>query len=55
MFKLCIGIGAAIIIGLFLGWSLPIECFLIAALGLIGLAILLFVLFHLGLRNFQGY
>jgi len=55
MFKPCIGIGAAIIIGLFLGWSLPIECFLIAALALIGLAILLFAVFHLGVRNFQGY
>ena len=55
MFKLCIGIGAAIITGLFLGCALPIEFFLIAALILIGLAVLLFLLFHLGLRNFQGY
>ena len=55
MFKLCIGIGAAIITGLFLGCALPIEFFLIAALALIGLAVLLFVLFHLGMRNFQGY
>ena len=55
MFKLCIGIGVAIITGLFLGWALPIEFFLIAALALIGLVVLLFLLFHLGLRDFQGY
>jgi hypothetical protein len=40
-------------IGLFAGYLLGIQVFLIACLALLALVILLFFLFHLGVRDFQ--
>ncbi len=55
MFKLFIGFLAGVFAGYLLGLVIPVRFFLIACLVLLALAVLLFFLFHLGLRNFQEY
>lgn len=50
---------AGFVVGLFAGYWLelvvPLKFFPIACLAFMGLAALLFFLFHLGIRDFQGY
>jgi uncharacterized membrane protein (Fun14 family) len=55
MFKLFIGFLVGVLAGYLLRLVIPIEFFFIACLVLLALALLLFYLFHLGLRDFQEY
>jgi len=55
MLKLFIGFLVGVFVGYGLGLVIPVEFFLIACLVLLVLAVLLFYLFHLGLRDFQEY
>lgn len=48
---LCVGLLA----GYLLGLVIPLRVFMITCLVLAGLVVLLFLLFHLGLRDFQEY
>ena len=48
---LCLGI----FVGYLLGLVIPIQVFMIICLVLAGLVVLLFFLFHLGVRDFQEY
>jgi len=42
-------------LGCVLSLVIPIEFFLIAGLVLLVLVVVLFILFHLGVQDFQGY
>ena len=55
MFKLFIGFLAGVFAGYLLGLVIPVKFFLITCLALLALAVLLFFLFHLGMRDFQEY
>ena len=55
MFKFFIGVLIGAFAGYVLGPAVTVEFFLIACLVFLALAILLFYLFHLGLRDFQEY
>ncbi len=50
---------AGIVVGLFAGYLfglvIPVKFFLIASLALVALAVVLFFVFHFGLRDFQEY
>ena len=46
---------AGVFAGYWLGLVIPVKFFLITCLALLALAVLLFFLFHLGLRDFQEY
>ena len=50
-----IGLVAGLFVGYLLGLMIPLKFFLIACLVLLALAVVLFFLFHLGLRDFQEY
>lgn len=49
------GLGVGMFVGYLLGLVIPIHVFMIACLVLAGLVVLLFLLFHLGIRDFQEY
>lgn len=49
------GLGVGMIVGYLLGLVIPIQVFMILCLVLAGLVVLLFFLFHLGVRDFQEY
>jgi len=49
------GFGIGIFAGYLLGLVIPLKVFMIACLVFMGLAVLLFYLFHLGLPDFQEY
>ena len=49
------GLGVGILTGYLLGLVIPPQAFMIACLVLLALVILLFFLFHLGIRDFQEY
>lgn len=53
--KLLIGFIAGLFVGFPLGLVLPIEFFYNACIILIALAVLFFIFFHPGLRDFQEY
>jgi len=55
MLKLFVGFLADVFAGDGLGLVIPVKFFLIASLALLALAVMLFYLFHLGLRDFQEY
>jgi len=55
MLKLFIGFLVGVFAGYVLGLVVLVEFFFIACLVLLALAVLLFYLFHLGLRDFQEY
>jgi len=55
MFKFFAGFGIGIFAGVLLGLVIPIQVFIIACLVLMVLVVLLFFVFHLGLRDFQEY
>jgi len=46
---------AGVFAGYWLGLVIPVKFFLITCLALLALAVLLFFLFHLGMRDFQEY
>ena len=49
------GLGVGVFSGYLLGLVIPLQVFMIACLVLLALVILLFFLFHLGIRDFQEY
>jgi len=49
------GVSVGIFIGYLLGLVIPLQVFMIICLVLAGLVVLLFFLFHLGVRDFQEY
>lgn len=49
------GLGVGVFTGYLLGLVIPLKVFMIACLVLLALVILLFFLFHLGIRDFQEY
>ena len=49
------GLGVGIFVGYLLGLVIPLKIFMIACLVLLAVVILLFFLFHLGIRDFQEY
>ena len=55
MLKLLIEFIAGLFVGFLLGLVLPIEFFYIACIILVLLAVIFFIFFHLGLRDFQEY
>lgn len=55
MLKFIFGLGIGLFVGYWLGLVIPVQFFLIACLVLLALAVVLFFLFHLGLREFQEY
>ncbi|MFZ5903214.1 MAG: hypothetical protein ACOYZ8_06665 [Chloroflexota bacterium] len=55
MVKLMLGLPIGLFIGLLLEQFLPVEWILIAGIILIVLVILFFLIFHFGVRDFQGY
>lgn len=55
MMRFFAGLGVGIFVGYLLGLIIPIEVFIIACLVLAGMVVLLFFLFHLGVRDFQEY
>lgn len=55
MMRFFAGLGVGIFVGYLLGRIIPIEVFIIACLVLAGMVVLLFFLFHLGIRDFQEY
>jgi hypothetical protein len=55
MFKFLIVFLAGAFVGYLLGLVIPVKFFLVTCLALLALAVLFFFLFHLGLRDFQGY
>ena len=55
MLKFSFGILAGVFVGYLLGLVIPVEFFFIACLVLLALVLLLFYLFHLGLRDFLEY
>ena len=55
MMRFLAGVGVGIFVGYLLGLVIPLQVFMIICLILAGLVILLFFLFHLGVRDFQEY
>jgi len=55
MFKLFKGLLVFLIAALLSLHLLPLDLLLMAGMVLFGLAVAVFILFHLGLRDFQGY
>jgi hypothetical protein len=55
MMRFLAGLGVGIFVGYLLGLVIPLLVFMIACLVLLALGILLFFLFHLGIRDFQEY
>jgi len=55
MMRFLAGLGVGIFVGYLLGLVIPLQVFMIACLVLMALVILLFFLFHLGVRDFQEY
>ena len=55
MMRFLAGVGVGIFVGYLLGLVIPLEVFMIICLVLAGLVVLLFFLFHLGVRDFQEY
>lgn len=55
MFKFLIGFLAGLLAGWLFGRLLPLSVFLFIGVGVVFLAASLFVLFHLGLQDFQEY
>lgn len=55
MLKFFFGLAAGLIVGYLLGLVIPVKFFLITCLVFLGLAVVVFSLFHLGLRDFQEY
>jgi hypothetical protein len=55
MLKFVAGFVVGLFAGYLLGLAVPVEFFLIACLVFLALTVLLFYLFHLGLRDFQEY
>jgi hypothetical protein len=55
MMRFLAGLGVGIFFGYLLGLVIPLQVFMIACLALAGLVVLLFFLFHLGVRDFQEY
>ena len=55
MMRFLAGLGVGIFAGYLLGLVISIQVFMIACLVLLALVILLFFLFHLGIRDFQEY
>jgi hypothetical protein len=53
MMRFFAGLGVGIFVSYLLGLIIPIEVFIIACLVLAGMVVLLFFLFHLGIRDFQ--
>ena len=53
MMRFLAGCGLGVFAGYLLGLVIPLQVFLIACLVLLALAVLLFILFHLGVRDFQ--
>jgi hypothetical protein len=55
MMSFLAGLGVGIFVGYLLGLVIPLQVFMITCLVLAGLLVLLFFLFHLGIRDFQEY
>ena len=55
MMRFLAGLGVGIFVGYLLGLVIPLQVFMIACLVFLALVILLFFLFHLGVRDFQEY
>ena len=55
MMRFLAGLGIGMFVGYLLGLVIPIQVFMIICLVLAGLLVLLFFLFHLGVRDFQEY
>ncbi len=55
MMRFFAGMGVGIFIGYLLGFVIPLRVFMVICLVLAGLVVLLFFLFHLGVRDFQEY
>ena len=55
MMRFLADLGVGIFTGYLLGFAIPLQVFMIACLVLLALVILLFFLFHLGIRDFQEY
>ncbi len=55
MIRFFAGVGTGIFAGYVLGLVISLKIFMIACSVLLALAVLLFYLFHLGLRDFQEY
>ena len=55
MIRFLAGLGIGIFAGYLLGFVIPLKVFMIACLVLMVLAVLLFILFHLGVQDFQEY
>ena len=49
------GLGVGVFAGYLLSLVIPLKVFMIICLVLLALVILLFFLFHLGIRDFQEY
>lgn len=55
MMRFLAGLCLGILAGYLLGLVIPLRAFMITCLVLAGLVVVLFLLFHLGLRDFQEY
>ena len=55
MMRFLAGLGVGIFAGYLLGLVIPLKIFMILCLVLLALVVLLFFLFHLGVRDFQEY
>jgi len=55
MFKFFSRILILIFLGCLLSFFIPIQFFAIAGIVLLVLVVVLFILFHLGVQDFQGY
>jgi uncharacterized membrane protein YfcA len=55
MVRFLAGCGLGVFAGYLLGQAIPERVFLIVCLALMALAAVLFILFHLGIRDFQEY
>lgn len=49
------GLGAGVFAGYLLGLVIPLQVFMIICLVFLALLVLLFFVFHLGIRDFQEY
>jgi uncharacterized membrane protein (Fun14 family) len=55
MMRFLAGLGVGALVGYLLGFVIPIQVFMIICLVMAGLVVLVFFLFHLGVRDFQEY
>jgi hypothetical protein len=55
MMRFLAGLGVGMFVGYLLGLVIPIKAFMVICLVLLALVVLLFFLFHLGIRDFQEY